>query len=231
MAAWPLLPPAADAVAAGPLRWLERHERLLFALLLALVILPVWLFKYFPAWDSPLHLRMTDMMARYGEAGSEILTQYLVPNQTLEPNLAIYYILLFCSWFVDLYVAEKILLTLYAVLLALCGALRGGRDQPAGLGLQPAVHPDHLHDVHPHGAVQLLPQHRALPAGVRVLVPAARGDDAAHARRARRAQPGAGPGAPAGLRAADGHARPPSACSMPSMPRPGAQRSAAAAPP
>jgi hypothetical protein len=103
------------------LPWLERHERLLFALLLALVILPVWLFKYFPGWDSPLHLRMTDIMARYGEAGSEILTQYLIPNQTLEPNLAIYYILLFCSWFVDLYVAEKVLLTLYAVVLALAG--------------------------------------------------------------------------------------------------------------
>jgi hypothetical protein len=121
MAAWSAAAARGGRVAAGSLQWLERHERLVFALLLALVILPVWLFKYFPAWDSPLHLRMTDIMARYGERGSEILTQYLVPNQTLEPNLAIYYILLFCSWFVDLYVAEKILLTLYAVLLA-CAA-------------------------------------------------------------------------------------------------------------
>jgi hypothetical protein len=119
MAAWLTAAARGRAVAAGPLQWLERHERALFALLLALVILPVWLFKYFPAWDSPLHLRMADIMARYGEAGSEILTQYLIPNQTLEPNLAIYYILLLCSWFVDLYVAEKVLLTLYAVLLAL----------------------------------------------------------------------------------------------------------------
>jgi hypothetical protein len=103
------------------LDWLEQRERMLFALLLALVILPVWLFKYFPAWDSPLHLRMTDIMARYGEPGSEILTQYLVPNQTLEPNLAIYYLLLLFSQLVDIYVAEKILLTLYAVLLA-CAA-------------------------------------------------------------------------------------------------------------
>jgi hypothetical protein len=121
------LPAAAATIrmpraAATLLAWLDRHERLVFALLLALVILPVWLFKYFPAWDSPLHLRMADLMARYGEAGSEILTQYLVPNQTLEPNLAIYYILLLCSQVADLYVAEKILLTLYAVLLA--GAAR-----------------------------------------------------------------------------------------------------------
>ena len=112
----------AGRAAGRSLDWLERHERLLFALLLALVILPVWLFQYFPAWDGPLHLRMADVMGRYGEPGSAILTEYLVPNQTLEPNLAIYYILLFCSWFVDLYVAEKILLTLYAVLLA--GAAR-----------------------------------------------------------------------------------------------------------
>jgi uncharacterized membrane protein YqhA len=103
------------------LDWLERRERLLFALLLALVILPVWLFQYFPAWDSPLHLHMADVMARYGEPGAEILTEYLIPNQTLEPNLAIYYILLFFSSVFDLYTAEKILLTLYAVLLA-CGA-------------------------------------------------------------------------------------------------------------
>ena len=121
-------------VAAGWLQWLERHERLVFALLLALVILPVWLFKYFPAWDSPLHLHMADIMARYGEPGSEILTQYLVPNQTLEPNLAIYYILLFFSGFVDLYVAEKILLTLYAVLLA-CAA----RYAVAGVNPQATV--------------------------------------------------------------------------------------------
>ncbi len=100
------------------LDWLERRERLAFVLLLALVILPVWLFKYFPAWDSPLHLRMTDVMARYGEAGSEILTQYLVPNQTLEPNLAIYYLLLLLTQVFDIYVAEKVLLTLYAVVLA-----------------------------------------------------------------------------------------------------------------
>ena len=80
---------ACGRVAAGWLHWLERHERLVFALLLVLVILPVWLFKFFPAWDSPLHLRMTDLMARYGEPGSEILSQYLIPNQTLEPNLAI----------------------------------------------------------------------------------------------------------------------------------------------
>src|SRR5688572_26602279 len=79
------------------LDWLERRERLLFALLLALVILPVWLFQYFPAWDSPLHLHMADVMARYGEPGAEILTEYLIPNQTVEPNLAIYYILLFFS--------------------------------------------------------------------------------------------------------------------------------------
>ena len=134
MAAWSAAGACGSRLAARPLQWLERHERLVFALLLALVILPVWLFKYFPAWDSPLHLRMADIMARYGEAGSEILTQYLVPNQTLEPNLAIYYILLFCSWFVDLYVAEKILLTLYAVLLA-CAA----RYAVAGVNPQASV--------------------------------------------------------------------------------------------
>jgi hypothetical protein len=100
---------------------LERHERLVFALLLALVILPVWPFKYFPAWDSPLHLHMADVMTKYGAPGYEILSQYLVPNQMTEPNLAAYYVLMLFAWFTDLYIAEKLLITLYAVLLC-CSA-------------------------------------------------------------------------------------------------------------
>ena len=59
---------------------LERHERLVFTLLLAIVILPIWLFKYFPAWDSPLHLHMADVMAKYGQPGHE-LSQYLSPTR------------------------------------------------------------------------------------------------------------------------------------------------------
>lgn len=102
-------------------RGLERHERLAFPLLLAIVILPIWLFKYFPGWDSPLHLHMVDIMSKYGQPGYEIFTRYLVPNEMAEPNLAAYYILLFFSAFTDLYIAEKLLLTLYAVLLC-CSA-------------------------------------------------------------------------------------------------------------
>jgi hypothetical protein len=100
---------------------LERHERLVFAALLAIVILPIWLFKYFPAWDSPLHLHMADVMAKYGQPGYEILSQYLVPNQMTEPNLAAYYLLMLFASFTNLYVAEKLLMTLYAVLLC-CSA-------------------------------------------------------------------------------------------------------------
>ena len=100
---------------------LERHERLVFALLLAIVILPIWLFKYFPAWDSPLHLHMADVMAKYGQPGYEILSEYLVPNQMTEPNLAAYYLLMLFASVTNLYVAEKLLMTLYAVLLC-CSA-------------------------------------------------------------------------------------------------------------
>ena len=116
---------------------LERHERLVFALLLGLVIVPIWLFKYFPAWDSPLHLHMADVMAKYGEPGYEILSQYLVPNQMTEPNLAAYYLLMLFASFGDLYLAEKLLMTLYAVLLCCSAryAVKAVNPQAAVLGL------------------------------------------------------------------------------------------------
>ena len=173
----------------------------MFALLLAVVVLPVWLFKYFPAWDSPLHLHMADSIANYGRPGYEILTQYLTPNLALEPNLAIYYLLRFCASFSDLYVAEKIFLTLYAVLLAY-----GARDAVSvinphasviSLLFIPTVFTMFIH----RGFYNFCLEQRALSPDPGLLVQAAVGDDALELGRAHGPEPAAGPRAPGGLRA------------------------------
>ena len=67
----------------------SRSERGVVALTAAALV-PVWLFRYFPTQDGPSHVYNAFILARLGDASSDVLRQYFTLNARLVPNLTMY---------------------------------------------------------------------------------------------------------------------------------------------
>ena len=98
-----------------------RHERLLFWALVIVHLIPIWAFKYLPTTDGPAHLANADVMRRINEAGpvGEVFRKYYYISGTPSPNLAGHLILAGLMYMVPAIIAEKLVLSLYVVLLPL----------------------------------------------------------------------------------------------------------------
>ena len=94
-------------------------ETLLFWALLALHLLPIWIFPFIPTQDGPGHQAVTFILRQYDHPAAGILRQYFLPNQEALPNWFIFFLMGQVLGFVSVPLAEKILLTAYVLLLPL----------------------------------------------------------------------------------------------------------------
>jgi hypothetical protein len=101
-------------VAARPTR-----ETVLFWGLIALHLLPIWIFPFIPTQDGPSHQALTLILRQYDHPGAGLLRQYYLPNREALPNWFIFFLMTRALGFVTVPVAEKILLSAYILLLPL----------------------------------------------------------------------------------------------------------------
>ncbi|MEA2562560.1 MAG: hypothetical protein QOH06_4064 [Acidobacteriota bacterium] len=97
----------------------RRQEVWLFAALIVLHLLPIWLLPFAPTQDGPAHLSMAHALRQYGESDGLYLREYFVQNQEAIPNWFVFFLLSDVLRFLSLPVAEKVLLSAYVILLPL----------------------------------------------------------------------------------------------------------------
>ncbi|MEA2604329.1 MAG: hypothetical protein QOF89_5321 [Acidobacteriota bacterium] len=102
-------------------------EGLLFAILLILHVAPIWAFRFFPTQDGPGHQALAFILRQYDRPDAGLLRQYYALNREALPNEFIFFLMNHVLGFLPVPVTEKVLLTLYALLLPLSVryALRG----------------------------------------------------------------------------------------------------------
>ena len=107
----------------------RRQEGWLFAALIVLHLLPIWMLPFAPTQDGPAHLSMAHALRQYGEPEGLYLREYFVRNEEAIPNRFVFFLLADVLRFLSLPVAEKVLLSAYVILLPLAAryALRAVR--------------------------------------------------------------------------------------------------------
>jgi hypothetical protein len=109
----------------------ERPDRelWLFAALIVLHLLPIWMLPVAPTQDGPAHLSMAHAMRQIDGADGFYLREYLRHNREAIPNWFVFFLLADALRPFSLPVAEKILLSAYVILLPLSAryALRAVR--------------------------------------------------------------------------------------------------------
>ena len=96
-----------------------RRKRVLILLLIALHILPMWTFKYFPSQDGPAHLSNSYVLKALQADESTLLREYYKLNLTLFPNWLSHAIMSVLMRVVPPLAAGKILLSLIIALFPL----------------------------------------------------------------------------------------------------------------
>jgi hypothetical protein len=96
----------------------NKFEDVIFFILISILLLPVFLVQYFPSQDGPIHRWLIHIMANYNKTDQTLLREFLVQNNTIEPNMGFYMITYPLYWLVNLHVAEKIFLSIYAFFFA-----------------------------------------------------------------------------------------------------------------
>ena len=108
----------------------RKRETWLFAALIVLHLLPVWLLPFAPTQDGPAHLSMAHALRQYGTADGLYLREHFVRNEEAIPNWFVFFLLGDVLRFLSLPMAEKVLLTAYIVLLPLSARYALGSVRP-----------------------------------------------------------------------------------------------------
>jgi putative flippase GtrA len=130
-----------DGGAREPLAFQALAPRVLFAVLLVLHVLPIWLVRWFPTQDGPLHVE--NVLALLHRAGSPLLQHWYLANVGAQPNWLTQLVLAGLLPVAAPAVAEKVILTGYTILfpLAFRAAMpRGTHGWWAALLAFPFVH-------------------------------------------------------------------------------------------
>ncbi len=101
------------------MRKLRDPDRLLFFGLLALHVLPLWVFPFFPSQDGPVHLENAAILRDYHRPDRSLLPKFYTLSDHFHPNWFGHLALLGLMTVLPPLVAEKVLLTGYVVLLPL----------------------------------------------------------------------------------------------------------------
>jgi hypothetical protein len=98
---------------------LRGHERLLFALMIVVQLIPIWAVTYLPTTDGAAHVGSAEAMRKMGDPSLTVFRKYYYVSSEPSPNLighlAVAGLMSFCS----AVVAEKVLVSLYIVLFPL----------------------------------------------------------------------------------------------------------------
>jgi hypothetical protein len=107
------------ASARRALRWLVRWEPVLFGLMIVVQLVPIWAFRYLPTTDGAAHVASAEVMRKYADPALSVFRSYYVLATRPIPNLAGHLVLAGVGAVVSPTVAEKVLVSLYVVLLPL----------------------------------------------------------------------------------------------------------------
>src|SRR5262245_61763702 len=103
-----------------PIRlWLADYENLLFVVLIAAHLVPLWTFRFFPSQDGPAHLANASILVDYDNPARTALRTYYVLNRTLTPNWVGHLTLAALMTRLPPLTAEKVFLSGYVVLFPL----------------------------------------------------------------------------------------------------------------
>ena len=111
----------------------------LFVGMTVLSLVPIWAFTYFPSQDGPAHLNSVAVLMTLESGGAEAgvleafyKTQWASTQQWVSTNQLVFLLLQGLGTFLPLLIAEKVVLTLYAVGLPLAtlAAVRWARGAP-----------------------------------------------------------------------------------------------------
>ena len=132
---------AGDGAVREPLALDVLAPRVLFAALLVLHVVPIWLVQYFPTQDGPLHVE--NVLALLGHGDSPLLQRWYVPNLGAQPNWLTQALFAGLLGLTSPILAEKLILSGYTVLFPLAFRVampRGTRGWWAALLAFPFVH-------------------------------------------------------------------------------------------
>ncbi len=95
---------------------MPNQERWLLLLLVVVILVPIWAFMYFPSQDGPIHLYNAHVLRNYSEPDNSYARYYKI-NSPLTPNVLADFILSVLLRVMAPLLAEKVLLSLYVLLL------------------------------------------------------------------------------------------------------------------
>ena len=99
--------------------WLASRENLLLLAIVLVHLVPIWAFKYFPSQDGPTHIENAKIIFDYFRPSQILLRQYYQLNFSLEPTWFMHSILGSLLSVLPVFLAEKIFLSGYVILLPL----------------------------------------------------------------------------------------------------------------
>lgn len=94
-------------------------ESVLFWALVVLHLIPVWALPFLPTQDGPSHQAVASVLRQYNDPDAGLLREYYALNREALPNWIIFFLLGPASGFLPVHLAEKVLLSLYVLLLPL----------------------------------------------------------------------------------------------------------------
>jgi hypothetical protein len=106
-------------VAARATRLLARYEAVLFAVMIVIQLTPIWAFTYLPTTDGAAHVANADVMRKYDDPALSVFRKYYVIAKDPTPNLVGHVLLAGFQYVASPTAAEKLLVSLYVMLLPL----------------------------------------------------------------------------------------------------------------
>jgi hypothetical protein len=111
-----------------PATWTRRHTQAFAVTVVVLALFP-WTVLHWPTQDGQNHLAVAHVLTHYADAGSPF-PQYVSMQTGFRPSAALYEILCFAGRFMPLQAAEKCVVSVAAVMLALSALLFVWRAVP-----------------------------------------------------------------------------------------------------
>ena len=99
--------------------WLDNRENLLLLALILAHLIPIWVFKYFPSQDGPVHIENANIIFDYFHPDRTIFREYYILNKNLEPTWLVHLVLASLMYIMPIFIVEKTLLSGYVILLPL----------------------------------------------------------------------------------------------------------------
>jgi len=93
----------------------SKKEKYIFYFLTLTNCLPIFLVKFFSTYDGPSHLYNARLIAELLKSNNKVINTFFAFNFDFQSNLLGHFLLAFSSFFMPMYVAEKILMCIYLI--------------------------------------------------------------------------------------------------------------------